>query len=549
MKRPETTSQNQEALLVSIEQGEIVIPKFQRNFVWDVEDAASLIDSIVKGYPIGTFIFWETKDHLRSVRELGGFEFPRASEGERVSYVIDGQQRLTSLYLALKGLKETYEDADGEKHCWDFDEIFVDLKQAEMNGDVVIHVPESNPEEQEESALMPLIDLMRGGVKVRERFLEYDQTISRIRDNIIGYPFPIIKISGVKLDVATEIFSRVNRGGIPLTTFEIMVARTFDQESEFDLDIEHEELVESLNEADYGEIISEKNKNVVLQVVAFILERDCKSATILKIDKVEFIEAWPKAVQCIKKSVEYFRQSLNIPISKILPYASLVVSFSYFFYLLGDKKPTRKQLDFLEDFFWMRSLGERYSYSSSTEGKLFSDKRRMKSISKGIKPKYDWKLNLSPDYLADFGFSTSRGFVKAFLCLLASLEPKSFESNESVNLRNDWLLQANSKNYHHFFPKAYLEGRGWYYYANNMLNITIVDDYLNKREIGAKPPSKYMAKFEKNNLQLSKTMKTHLIGNLDKFGVRDNDYDKFIIERAKYLGRELKKRIISYDGS
>jgi hypothetical protein len=56
---------------------------------------------------------------------------------------------------------------------------------------------------------------------------------------------------------------------------------------------------------------------------------------------------------------------------------------------------------------------------------------------------------------------------------------------------------------------------------------------LNKREIKAKSPAQYMAKFLKHNRDLEETMKTHCIRGLDKFGIWKNDYDKFFDERAK----------------
>ncbi|MHC5830550.1 MAG: hypothetical protein ACYT04_85060, partial [Nostoc sp.] len=85
------------------------------------------------------------------------------------------------------------------------------------------------------------------------------------------------------------------------------------------------------------------------------------------------------------------------------------------------------------------------------------------------------------------------------------------------------------------------------FYINHILNITIVDDFLNKREIGAKAPSKYMHKFQEENSDLSNTMKTHLIEKLNTFGIWDDDYDKFFDERAKVVSRELSKRIIEQE--
>ena len=70
MKLPEPQSSTFSGLISDIEKGQIKIPQFQREFVWDMQKSANLMDSIIKGYPIGTFIFWKTKERLRSVRDV-----------------------------------------------------------------------------------------------------------------------------------------------------------------------------------------------------------------------------------------------------------------------------------------------------------------------------------------------------------------------------------------------------------------------------------------------------------------------------------------------
>jgi hypothetical protein len=111
-------------------------------------------------------------------------------------------------------------------------------------------------------------------------------------------------------------------------------------------------------------------------------------------------------------------------------------------------------------------------------------------------------------------------------------------------VNNDWLKQANSKNYHHFFPKAYLKKQGYGDWpTNHVANITIVDDYLNKRKIRANPPATYMQEFRESNPDLHETMKTHLI-DIEKFGVWNNDYDEFLWKRCEAISKELRKRVI-----
>jgi len=86
-------------LMHDIEKGLIKIPQFQRDFVWSKEKSAKLLDSIVRGFPIGTFILWKTKESLRTVRNLGDAPLPETPAGDFIQYVLDGQQRLASLFV------------------------------------------------------------------------------------------------------------------------------------------------------------------------------------------------------------------------------------------------------------------------------------------------------------------------------------------------------------------------------------------------------------------------------------------------------------------
>jgi hypothetical protein len=185
------------------------------------------------------------------------------------------------------------------------------------------------------------------------------------------------------------------------------------------------------------------------------------------------------------------------------------------------------------------------------ENKLAQDVEKIDLILKGELPKYEWTVDVSAEAIKKAGyFSTGRSFIKAILCLYAMHKPKSFKSNLDVRIDNKWLKVSTSKNYHHFFPKAYMKksqpGMDPARY-NHILNITIVDDELNKKDIGANAPATYMAKFAKDNIQLSATMRTHLIGSLDEFGISANDYELFFTKRAELVSKELSDKLIKQD--
>jgi hypothetical protein len=80
-------------------------------------------------------------------------------------------------------------------------------------------------------------------------------------------------------------------------------------------------------------------------------------------------------------------------------------------------------------------------------------------------------------------------------------------------------------------------------HANSILNITLVDDYLNKRKIGARSPSVYMREFKRANRDLDDTMRTHLVDDMRAFGVWNDDYLTFIRQRGERVLAEIKKRL------
>ena len=533
MNLPEPQTRTFLGLVVDIEKGQIKIPQFQRDFVWTMQKSAGLIDSIIKGYPIGTFIFWKTKERLRAVKNLGKQVLPEPELGQLVDYVLDGQQRLTSLFACLRGIILTREDGRED----DFSKIFIDLNAEESDQIVITDI-----DGKDEKHLISILELLTGDFTLLASYPhKYHEKLRKYKNRIESYQYSIILVKDAPIDIATEIFTRINVGGKPLSLFEIMAAKTFDYEKNFDLSEKFQELIDNLKPLNY-ETISDAT---VLQIISIILSKECKRQVILQLNKNEFIRIWEQAIDSIERTVEYFRNSYRIPVSQLLPYNALIIPFSYFFFHHKDK-PTGDKQRYLEDFFWRCSLSGRYS--SAVESKLAQDVKRIDQILAGELPSYDWSIDTSEEFIKNNGwFSAARSYIKAILCIYSYHLPKSFNDNAIVNISNYWLKQANSKNYHHFFPKAYLKKKDYgVFYINHILNITIVDDFLNKREIGAKPPSEYMTKFRSNS-DLAGTMMTHLIGDLNTFGIWDDNYDKFFDERAKLLSRELSKRVIKQE--
>ncbi len=531
MNLPEPQSVTFPALFSQIRDGTVKIPQFQRDFVWTRAMSARLLDSVIKGYPIGTFILWSTHERLRSVRNLGGIELPDTPAGNAVKYVLDGQQRLTSLFVTLNGLKIRRDGAED-----DFSRMWLDLQAGEDEELVLLDV-----EGRGDKEVILLNDLLHGEFDFLASFPKEAQAhIKLYKNRIESYQFSVVQVKDAPIDIATEIFTRLNVGGKPLTPFEIVAAKTYDAPSGFDLAEKFHDLIADLREIEY-ETLPESN---VLQSISILAVRDSRKKAILRLGKSQVIDTWPQMEDGLKMAIDYFRNAYGIPASRLLPYPALTIPFTYFFHH-HKKNPTGNRARYLEDFFWRVSLSGRYS--QGLEGRVLQDVFRMDEILANRRPSYDWAVDVSPAFIEQNGyFSVGRSFMKALLCLLARKGPRSFDTNIPVILDNDWLRQANSKNYHHFFPKSWLKKRGVpSRRINHIANITLVDDYLNKKVIKALAPSVYVTRFARENKGLQRTLATHLIGRPDTWGIEQDDYDLFFAKRCRKLSQQLGKLILS----
>ncbi len=534
-EQPKPDSKKYSDLISEIQKGIIKIPKFQRDFVWSIDKTAKLLDSILKGYPIGTFILWQTDERINDIKNIGNLEIPPTPDGTKVQYVLDGQQRITSLYAAYLGAEI---QKIGEKKITNYSDIVVNLDaDINENGDQVIS---AEPTGEKYISLNDVLNFSYSKAKaLSDKFCEEElEKIDSYSTAFKTYEFSTVVLRKEDIDSAIEVFTRINTGGQTLTLFEIMSAKTYDEEQHFDMQAKWSDFIKELKDIKYESISS----TVVLSVLALVLSRtkECKRKTILSLNKQAIIDAWDKVISALKDSIDYFRTTYRIPVSHLLPYDSLLVPLAYFFYHKQDR-PEAEQRKHLEEFFWRMSLS--FRYSSSAESRLAQDIKRIDKILTDERPEYsDIKVYLdSPQALIDTNFSAGNSYCKAILCLLAYQEPKDFRDNGKVILDNSWLKVANSKNYHHFFPKAYLKGKT-VLDSNSLMNITLVSDHLNKRKIGAKAPSIYIGDFADQNGEINTALNSHFI-DMKGYGIESNDYQQFLTTRAEKIFTHLKSRI------
>ena len=537
MPQPTNRSEKYTALFTAIDKGNVKIPQFQREFVWSKEQSAKLIDSIIKGYPMGTFILWKTKERLRHIRNVGNMQLPDTEKGEYIQYVLDGQQRMTSLYAVRSGSIITRDNQEVN-----YGDICINLdEEPDAENEIVF------AQQQEGHTCISVHKLLTASMaELFKNYPNHIEQFSEYKQRLEGYDFSTVVIDDYPIDVACEIFTRINTGGRELTLFEIMVAKTYDNERKFDLAEKYQNLISNDSGSDLTAAGFEGIPPVtVLQCIACFLTPEIKRQNILKLERNEFIDQWDSTISALFSAIDYLRTHCGVMVSRILPYNSILIPLTWFFDKINNRGVTSREDTYLKQFVYFAALTQRYG--SAIESKVSQDIKRMDAISKGDIPKYDVNElpKITAEDLQNEWFSVGNARSKMIMCLLSAAGPKCFSSNGAVILNNSWLKVSSSKNYHHFFPKSFLKKQGlteeWK--ANSVMNIVLVADYLNKRQIGAKAPSDYIEKFIAENTELTATLQTHFIGDITDFGITSDNYEQFLEKRSELIANQISNII------
>lgn len=503
-----------EELMTEVEAGVLKIPAFQRGFVWKPDQTLGLLDSIAKRYPVGAFLIWETTEFLDSLREIGGMALPQVPEGREVKYVLDGQQRITSLYAAATG-----GEIDGESY-----EVFLDL-DADL-GDERLFQRDGPASDR----YVPLSGLLGDSPYLLTQGLSPERLarFHKVHDAFLKYNFPCVLVKHQPIDAACEMFTRVNTGGTPLKLFDIMLAKTWSPE--FNLRDRWGELDQTLSGVGYDRL----DPPISLQALCANVRGAISEREIFNISRAEVCAAWPHTAECMKRAVDYLRQSARVPGTRLLSYPSIIVVLSHFFHLNKGAAPTREQTGRLVSYVCRAGLSQRYGGNPSST--VREDLRLMERIAAGKPGEVPITYPVGAELISDTRLRTSSAFCRAVLATMASCRPVSIADGSEIILDNSFLAQANSKHYHHIFPKAYLRAKGCDDARINALpNIMFVPAQPHLT-IGAQAPSKSLSKFSTTAGDAwDKWMHTHLITTKAWQAAMADDYDTFLSLRAKSI--------------
>lgn len=357
-------------LLTEVDRGLLRVPRFQRPFVWGPRQMRELFDSIERGFPIGSLLLWEPDQPVESLDTIGPIPIDLAPKSGRVRYVLDGHQRLTTLYSALKLPKE-HPDSGGEE-VWKW-RVFRDLtKGLEPSGGFAHHPRQPPPHTHFPlRVILRTMDFLDWAGELRDALdgneLLYGTYLHRaqdLADKVKNYKIAAIMVRGGTMAQAVEIFSRLNSKGQSISKDQMVSALTY-QPGGFNLS----EYLDSLEEvvADGG--LAGVPRTAIFQAVLGVSGEDDVQRSdwdqIAHGRAEQLASAQQEATAAVTAATRFLRAGIGVPAARLLPYAQQLTFLAVYFH--HRPQPDDQDRALLRQWFWATSWSGWFATANSTD--------------------------------------------------------------------------------------------------------------------------------------------------------------------------------------
>jgi hypothetical protein len=506
-------------LIDKVSSGTIRIPAFQRGFVWDGERVSFFMDSLYKGYPFGSILLWRTRSQLNHERNLGPFALQDRDVEYPIDYVLDGQQRLTSLFAVFQT------ELEPEQQDPRFDIYFDFTADESLQGAQFFALPADEVDKERHFPMNVLFDVTR----YRQATAALEGAQLTIVDGMYER-FKEIQIPTQTFETDDKahvaiVFERVNRLGVELDVLQLLSAWTWSED--FYLQDKFEELAEELEP--FGFALVGDDTNLLLRCCAAVIKGQAAPSTLMTLDGNEVRRRFKEITNGIHGAIDFLINNVHVRTLKNLPFGTLLVPLSVFFATPGSASVDLSAVQRVEilKWFWRSCFSRRYS--SDVIRKLEVDIAQMKKLKDGEANKLsDIAVDVAPEFFLDQTFNTYGVNTKCLILLLAQYSPRSFISGAPVGLGN--VLKSYNKNeFHHCYPRAYLKEQGREPKDYNKLANFVFMSAIDNKRLGGAAPSGYRAKMYPPAVN---GILEHAVCPTTLF---DDGFDLFVSQRAAML--------------
>lgn len=342
-RKPEARTLKVEDLVETVRRGQVRIPRFQRGLRWTADDVVKLFDSIYRGYPIGSLLFY--KRLAKADRLMVGPVAVEAPETSEAWWVVDGQQRVTALTACLlRSSPLPVRPNRQDPHVLYFDAVRQKLEAPSSSGVVPSNwVP--LPQLYEASQLTEWVYGWEHRANEELRRVVFEAG-ARIRE----YPIPLYLIETGDAKVAEEIYYRVNQSGHPLQWTDVHKA-LFGGEGRVPSTLE--ELAADLASVGMGDL--EKRRLLTCLLALRGLDPTRTLGEHYDKDSLALSNAVSEALPVLRRALSFLRTDAGIPHLRLMPKSILLDVLTRFFWRHEEPSPRTRIL--LSRWFWRVLLG------------------------------------------------------------------------------------------------------------------------------------------------------------------------------------------------
>ncbi len=500
--------------------GEIRLPKFQRDFVWSRQQVLALLDSIVKIYPIGSFLLWKRDGSadLASDQTIAGLQIGVAEDGDEIAYLLDGCQRLSTICGALY-----WQPAGDPDSFWN---LVYDLEAGQF---LHRHDLDDPPAHQIPLRFLAQPSDFYRRVKDLPQLLE--DGANALFNCFERYQVAVVTLHATPFSEIGRIFERVNTRGTPLTTVELVRAATWT--TDFDLLNQIDAIRGVLDGKHYGQI----EPMLLLRAIAAAAGYGFSKENVenLAIAEHALLRAAIKdTAGAARRAVDFLTTEIGIPTADALPYLNQLAVVIEIFRRVP--RPTARQFRRIRIWFWRTALTGYFEGWNAR--KMATDLESIKQFAAGTGPLDPAVSAPSTGLWTGQQYRREAARTKALALMLAAAGPRDLRTGQRIDTGRALSL-ANDLQFHHFFPRNWLLAQGISFEdANVLANMTMLTAMSNQL-IGDQPPSEYL-KHELGSCdegELRARLDSLLITPQAYEAAKSDDYARFISIRADDLLR------------
>lgn len=563
-----------------IHRNEYLLPAFQRDFVWSAEQIEKLFDSLMKGYPISSMLFWKvkggTKTDFRFYKFLSAFiqyhricNDPIPTDNINDFYaILDGQQRLTSLYIGLCG---SYAYKDYRKR-WDYSEynfptrhLYLNISrkytQEESDREFIFSFVDKNISKEKDLFIDKSSEKWFRVGKILALHQDYNYGIDefaednnidkeskrllRLLDNVIHTKLNInfYEEDEQKPDKAVNIFIRINSGGTALSFSDILMSIAIANCKQMDAKTEIKNLVEHIRSKGFN-----ISHDFILKSFLYLYHKDVRSLiTSFNLSFIELVENnWTRIRGAVSNLFDLLR-SFGLTDFTMTSYNAAMPILYYLYHkdIYQDfykKMGNREDCEIIKK--WLFSILLRRAFGASADSVLAQSRRAYTTDITGCYIKETVTLfpaaeinseikklsDVGDDFIEDLLYSQKDS--RYSFPILAMLYPNLDYRNN--NFHQDHLHPASAYN---DLEEKDKEKYGWQVY-NSILNLQMLDANENESK-NAKPLDKWVSE-QTRNKDMQKFMEDHLIPDTD---LSLSNFSDFVEKRKTMLVQRIKKMI------